>query len=109
MLIALSKPTNTLSLEEFLTLPETKPASEYINGEIYQKPMPQSKHSRLATKFAGMINDRGEPDCLVSAFCELRCKFAGRAIVPDIVVLEWDNITLDEKNEPINKIEIPPD
>lgn len=109
MSIALSNPINTLSLEEFLTLPETKPASEYMNGEIHQKPMPQSKHSRLATKFAAVINDRGEPDCLVSAFCELCCKFDGRAIVPDIAVLEWDNITLDEENEPINKIEIPPD
>ncbi len=38
MTIALSKPTNILSLEEFLVLPETKPASEYRNGEIYQKP-----------------------------------------------------------------------
>jgi Uma2 family endonuclease len=109
MTIALEKSTNTLSLEEFLALPETKPASEYINGNIYQKPMPQAQHSRLATKFAGVINDRGEPDCLVSAFCELRCKFGGRAIVPDVVVLEWEHIALDENDEPINKIEIPPD
>lgn len=33
-------PTKTLTLEEFLQLPETKPASEYINGQIIQKPMP---------------------------------------------------------------------
>jgi len=31
----------TLTLEEFLKLPETKPASEYIGGQIIQKPMPQ--------------------------------------------------------------------
>jgi Uma2 family endonuclease len=37
----------TLSLEEFLKLPETKPASEFINGEIIQKPMPQGKHSLI--------------------------------------------------------------
>lgn len=30
--------TQPLTLEEFLKLPETKPASEYINGEIIQKP-----------------------------------------------------------------------
>jgi len=30
-----------LTLEEFLKLPETKPASEYIGGQIIQKPMPQ--------------------------------------------------------------------
>ena len=33
--------TKNLSIEEFLALPETKPASEYIEGQIYQKPMPQ--------------------------------------------------------------------
>ncbi len=37
----------TITLAEFLNLPETKPASEFINGRIYQKPMPQGKHSRL--------------------------------------------------------------
>ncbi|MEM9276460.1 MAG: Uma2 family endonuclease, partial [Cyanobacteria bacterium P01_F01_bin.143] len=30
-----------LTLKEFLELPETKPASEYINGKIIQKPMPK--------------------------------------------------------------------
>jgi Uma2 family endonuclease len=39
--------TGRLTLEEFLKLPETKPASEYIEGEIIQKPMPKIKHSRL--------------------------------------------------------------
>jgi len=36
--------TKTLTLEEFLKLPETKPASEYIGGQI-QKPMPQGKQA----------------------------------------------------------------
>jgi Uma2 family endonuclease len=39
-----SKP---LTLEEFLKLPETKPASEYIDGEIIQKPMPKGKLLKL--------------------------------------------------------------
>ena len=39
--------TMRLTLEEFLKLPETKPASEYIEGEILQKSMPKAKHSRL--------------------------------------------------------------
>lgn len=33
----------SFTLEEFLKLPETKPASEYIDGQILQKPMPQGK------------------------------------------------------------------
>ncbi|MEH2219023.1 MAG: Uma2 family endonuclease [Nostoc sp.] len=42
----------SLTLEEFLKLPETKPASIYIDGEIIQKPMPKTRHSRLQAKFA---------------------------------------------------------
>jgi Uma2 family endonuclease len=37
-----------LTLEEFLKLPETKPASEYVDGQIFTKPMPQGKHSTLS-------------------------------------------------------------
>jgi len=33
----------SLSLQEFLQQPETKPASEYIDGEIIQKPMPKGR------------------------------------------------------------------
>ena len=39
--------TSAISLEEFLALPDTKPACEHFNGKIYQKPMPQGKHSTL--------------------------------------------------------------
>jgi len=42
--------TQPLSLEEFLKLPETKPASVYIDGAIVQKPMPKGRHSRLQGK-----------------------------------------------------------
>ncbi len=35
--------TKNLTLAEFLQLPETKPASEYFDGQIIQKPMPQGK------------------------------------------------------------------
>lgn len=39
--------SSNLNLEEFLELPETEPASEYIDGKIYQKSMPQGEHSTL--------------------------------------------------------------
>jgi Uma2 family endonuclease len=48
--------TKSLTLEEFLTLPETKPASEYINGGIIQKPMPHGKHSTLQAELIIAIN-----------------------------------------------------
>lgn len=101
--------TNFDSLEEFLALPETKPASEYCNGYINQKSMPQGKHSTLQARLVAAINQQGEPDQIVFAFPELRCTFAGRSIVPDISVFEWQHIPLDTNCEIINKIEIPPD
>ncbi len=38
---------NSITLNEFLLLPETKPAREFIDGQIIQKPMPQGEHSRI--------------------------------------------------------------
>jgi Uma2 family endonuclease len=43
MTVSASKP---ITLDEFLKLPETKPASEYMDGEIISKPMPKGRHSR---------------------------------------------------------------
>ncbi len=99
----------TLSLKEFLELPETKPAREYINGEIYQKPMGQGKHSTLQIELASAINQVGKRQKLVYAFPELRVTFGKRLIVPDISVFEWARIPLDANGEIENKIEIPPD
>lgn len=45
-----------LTLEEFLKLPETEPASDFINGEIIQKPMPQGEHSLLQATLCETIN-----------------------------------------------------
>lgn len=53
MLQACSK---VLTLEEFLELPETEPSSEYIDGQIVQKPMPQGKHSRIQGELVSAIN-----------------------------------------------------
>ncbi len=114
------------TLEEFLELPETKPASEYIDGKIYQKPMPQGKHSTLQIELASAINQAGKAKKLAYASCsiastretratafraftELRCTFAGRSIVPDIAVFEWQRIPIDESGRIANKFEIAPD
>ena len=34
-----------LTLDEFLALPETKPGSEYVDGEVVQKTMPTTDHA----------------------------------------------------------------
>ncbi|HEY9802191.1 MAG TPA: Uma2 family endonuclease [Leptolyngbyaceae cyanobacterium] len=101
-----SKP---LSLAEFLALPETKPTSEFIDGYIYQKPMPQGKHSTLQIRLADGINEVGFANKTAYAFPELRCTFSGRSIVPDIAVFRWDKMPFDADGEVSNAFEISPD
>lgn len=104
-----TKPLTQLTLAEFLTQPETEPATEYINGRINQKPMPQGKHSKLQTSLVSAINQVGEPQQLAYALTELRCTFGGRSIVPDISVFEWQRIPLNENGEIENRFETYPD
>lgn len=98
-----------LTLAQFLAQPETKPAQEYIDGEIRLKPMPKTKHSRLQLKLCNAINAIAEPIQIAYAFPELRCTFGNRSIVPDITVLLWSNIPWDESGEPKDDVEIAPD
>jgi Uma2 family endonuclease len=98
-----------LTLEEFLKLPETEPASEFIGGEILQKPMPKTKHSRLQLKLCNAVNDVTEAAQIAYAFPELRCTFGGQSIVPDIAVLLWHRIAWDEMGEPLNDVNVAPD
>ena len=48
--------SKSISLKDFLDLPETKPAKEYIKGKIIQKPMPKGKHSTIQTELSTAIN-----------------------------------------------------
>lgn len=100
--------SKSLTLEEFLKLPETKPASEYINGEVVQKPMPKSRHSRLQGKFTTKINHITEEKQIAYAFPELRCTFEGRSIVPDVAILRWNKIELHQEEEPLDNVAVAP-
>jgi Uma2 family endonuclease len=103
-------PVRQITLEEFLALPDTKPASEYIDGEIIQKPMPQKQHSIIQKKLLFAIDPILSDTGIGQAFPELRCTFGGRAVVPDVVVFEEANIsTYDENEDAINFVSIPPD
>lgn len=109
MSLATQASPKTLSLEDFLRKPETKPASEYINGQVFQKPMPKSRHSRLQSKFLQVINAVVEDEQLAYAFPELRCTFSDRSIVPDVAVLRWENIAVDETGVPLEDVKVAPD
>jgi Uma2 family endonuclease len=102
-------PPKSLTLEEFLELPETKPASEYINGHITQKPMPQGKHSTIQRELVLAIDRPLKDKKIARAFPELRCTFGGRSTVPDIAVLIESRIPRDENGKVANYFQIAPD
>ena len=70
--------TKTLTLDEFLQLQETEPVSEYINGQIVPKPMPQGEHSAIETELATAINTVTRSKQIAQAVTELRCTFGSR-------------------------------
>ncbi|MBD2094719.1 Uma2 family endonuclease [Trichocoleus sp. FACHB-591] len=101
--------SKSINLEEFLKLPETKPASEYIDGKIIQKPMPQGKHSTIQTEFSTTVNAVLKSRRIARAFSELRLTFGDRSTVPDVSVFTWEKIPRDENGEIANTFAIAPD
>lgn len=105
----LQTPSKLIPLEAFLTQPETKPASEYIDGKIIQKPMPQGKHSTIQGELVTALNAILKPAKIARAFPELRCTFGERSIVPDVSVFTWDRIPRDENGAVANTFLMAPD
>jgi len=105
----LQTPSKSLTIEEFLQLPETKPSSEYIDGRITQKLMPKGKHSTIQTELFSRINQILKPQQIAWAFSELRCTFAGKSIVPDVSVFAWNQIPCDENDEIADTFPLAPD
>ncbi len=106
MVIALSK---LITLKEFLALSETKPAQEYIDGKVIQKPMPKGKHSTIQTELSTAINVVLKSNKTARAFSELRCTFGERSIIPDITVFTWEKIPRDDNGEIADSFQVAPD
>jgi Uma2 family endonuclease len=102
-------PAISLTLDEFLELPETKPASEFIDGQVIQKPMPQGKHSTIQLDLGADINRVLKPNHIARAYPELRCTFGGKSLVPDVAVFSWERIPRDPNGQVANAFTIAPD
>jgi Uma2 family endonuclease len=102
-------PTKPITLADFLQLPETKPASEFIDGQIIQKPMPQGKHSTIQRDLCNAIEAALKPLKVARAYPELRCTFGGRSTVPDVAVFAWERIPRDDDGKVANVFAIAPD
>ncbi|NCT52632.1 MAG: Uma2 family endonuclease [Microcystis aeruginosa G13-03] len=91
--------TQGINLEDFLKLPylEDSPAWEYLDGVAIQKPMPKTRHSILQKRLLAEVDSHTAD---YTALPELRCTFGGRSIVPDVAVIAWNRINLNEAGEP---------
>src|SRR4051794_18414670 len=99
----------SMSLEEFLCLPEEKPALELVDGRITQKVAPQGQHSIIETMLPEQINVFARPRKLALALTELRSSFAGASRVPDVCVYLWERIPRLPDGKIANVFTTPPD
>jgi Uma2 family endonuclease len=63
---------DTLTLEQFLKLPEAKPALEYIDGMVVQKASPKRTQSSLQVDLGSAIRAFARPRRLGRVYSELR-------------------------------------
>ncbi|MEL6604910.1 MAG: Uma2 family endonuclease [Cyanobacteria bacterium J06614_10] len=101
-------PTKPITLEAFLQQPETKPASEYVDGHIIQKPVPELYHSGIQADLIKAIDAALSPNKIARAFPELRCTFENCSIIPDITVLPWHQISHTENGKLSGELLSPP-
>ena len=97
-----------LTLEEFLALPEEKPALEYVAGAVRQKAWPETQHSVLQTLLCEWINGYARLRKLAIALPEWRTSFAGASHVPDVAVCAWGRIPRDDRGRPWGPFREPP-
>ena len=99
----------TLTLEEFLALPEEEPALEFWDGVVRQKVSPRNQHGRMQAKLAEFLNGIAEPVGFGSAFTETRFKADRGSPVPDVSFYARERIPLLPNGRVSNERLGPPD
>ena len=88
--------TTRLTVEEFLARPDTEPASEYVCGEVWQKPMPDTAHAILQPYIWMLLYQFVTAHRLGRAGTEWRCIFgpagAQRVFVPDVTYASFERM-----------------
>jgi Uma2 family endonuclease len=100
-----------LTLQSFLEMPgiDDSPSLEFVDGKVARKAAPQKKHNALTAFFLTTLNQWAIPEGLGEAYPELRCTYAGRSIVPDVVFLLEEHIEVDADGSPSDVTPWPPD
>jgi Uma2 family endonuclease len=91
--------TSRLTLEQFLKLEETEPASEYACGEVVQKPMPNRHHAAIQLFIGTMLFTFLTRTRIGRAFTEFRCIFGPlgqeRTYVPDLTYVANEHLSAE--------------
>lgn len=58
-----------------------------------------ARHSLLRSELLRAINRVAEPHRIACAFPRLDCRVGDRSVTPDIVVLRWESLAIDECGE----------
>ncbi|HLH23820.1 MAG TPA: Uma2 family endonuclease [Chloroflexota bacterium] len=99
---------HTMTLAEFLALPEEKPALEYVAGAVRQKVAPEAQHSLEQLILCRWIDDFALARRVAVALPEWRTIFAGAVHVPDVAVCLWGRIPRDARGRPSGPLREPP-
>ena len=91
-----------LTLDEFLALPETEPASELIDGEVVQKPLPTWDHGVIQRLLSFVLTLFLRAHPIGDGGSEIRCIFgpagAERPYVPDFIFVRADRLQRREQH-----------
>jgi Uma2 family endonuclease len=98
-----------MTLDEFLAIPEAKPALEYVDGVATQKVAPQGQHALIQSDLTQRVNVVAKPRKLALALPELRTTYAGLSRVPDVAVYLWHRIPRLPNGRVANRFTEPPD
>ena len=90
--------TILVSVEEYLASTH-KPAYEYLEGVLREKPIPTSRHSRMEKRLSMLIDGL---NCGYEAFPELTVRISrSRFLVPDIAVQRTDEAQEPYPTDPV--------
>ena len=98
-------PTHRLTLEEWLARPDTEPASEYVCGEVFQKPLPNLPHGILQGFFVIVIGEWLRRNRIGRIVPELRSLFGPltghRGYVPDLAFCSFSRLGYGDPRDQI--------
>jgi len=88
-----------ISVEEYLAT-TYKPACDYVDGVLYQKSMPTSKHGSIQGELYMLIR-QGFPQYRPGSEITVRIR-AGKYLVPDLIVQDRDHLQDPYPTEPVH-------